>query len=179
MPVAPRHARTRLIGEPTHAELARSQCLPREPPLHVNVPRADIAKLVEVLPRPVGHLETVAPTKTGEPLPRLGEGESLSPRMNRERELRRACAHCRDARQGALSRRESGLSHMPRCDSERHACPDARRFVRSGCPFRTSRDTKRGEPRRSWRDESANLVSPPWAAASPHETRNPVPLTLR
>src|SRR5688572_12483002 len=62
MPVARRHARTRLIGEAAHAKLGRSQRLTREAPLHVNAPRADIAKLVEVLLRPVGHLETVAPT---------------------------------------------------------------------------------------------------------------------
>src|SRR5688500_433492 len=55
MPMTPRHARTRLIGEAAHAKLRRSQLLTREAPLHVNVPRADITKLVEVPLRPVGH----------------------------------------------------------------------------------------------------------------------------
>src|SRR5215211_4315381 len=61
MPVTPRHAGTRVVGEAAHAELGRSQSLPREPPLHWRVPRAEIAKLVEVLLRPVGHPETLAP----------------------------------------------------------------------------------------------------------------------
>src|SRR5688500_16975636 len=60
MPVTPRHAGTRVVGEAAHAEFGRSQSLPREPPLHWHVPRADIAKVVEVLLRPVGHPETLA-----------------------------------------------------------------------------------------------------------------------
>src|SRR5919198_1324893 len=60
MPVTPRHAGTRVVGEAAHAELGRSQSLPREAPLHWRVPRADIAKLVEALLHPLGHPETLA-----------------------------------------------------------------------------------------------------------------------
>src|SRR5687767_5540558 len=61
MPVTPRHAGTRLVGEAAHAELGGSQRRPREPPLHASLGRADIAKLAEVLLRPVGHLGTLPP----------------------------------------------------------------------------------------------------------------------
>src|ERR671919_902294 len=61
MPVTPRHARPRVIGEAAHAELGRSQSFPREPPLHPNILRADITKIAEVLPGPIGHLGTFAP----------------------------------------------------------------------------------------------------------------------
>src|ERR687896_2139130 len=60
MPVTPRHPGTRVVREAAHAELGRSQRLARESPLHRRVVRADIAKLVEVLLRPLGHPGTLA-----------------------------------------------------------------------------------------------------------------------
>jgi hypothetical protein len=54
--------------------------------LHVNVPRADIAKLVEVLLRPVGHLDTVAPTKPNSRRTPWRSELALAP-DEREREL--------------------------------------------------------------------------------------------
>src|SRR4029453_2936654 len=62
VPVPPRHPGTRLVGEPAHAQLWRSQGLAREAPLDLNTLRADVANLVEVLLRPVGHLDNFGTT---------------------------------------------------------------------------------------------------------------------
>jgi hypothetical protein len=53
--VTPWHSGAWLIGEAAHAKFRRSQNLPREPPLDMNILRTDVAEVVEVLLRPVGQ----------------------------------------------------------------------------------------------------------------------------
>src|ERR687891_461003 len=64
MTVPPRHPSTELVGEAAHPELGRSKDFPRKPPLNVNMLRADIAEVIEVLPRPFGHGESLAAATT-------------------------------------------------------------------------------------------------------------------
>jgi hypothetical protein len=45
------------MREAAHTELGRMQSVPREPPLHPSLLRADIAKLARVRGRPFGHRE--------------------------------------------------------------------------------------------------------------------------